>query len=352
MSEKPASVCGWCRGTLEVTRPRYCSKRCRQTAWRMRQISIAEDLGDTPKRLAYADPPYPGLSRKYYGDQPSYAGEVDHAALIASLTAGYDGWALSTSARALRDVLPLCPPEARVAAWVKPSGAAPATRGAHNLWEPVIYMPARLRQPGFRDWASFKPARGGDSTLIGRKPIGFCAWMFQLIGASPVDSLDDMFPGSGVVGRAWGQFCASAEYSSDASARAAGDVSPRGTGDASVPAPRDSREHLPATVSPAAGLDASPRGIDDTSPPGPSDGRPEQLTTPSPRYRDDASPDPGGDAVSGSSSRRRPNQVATSPNHRGDAASCGAATDAPDDPPTPVVDILTIPPPKEPHAPK
>ena len=43
-------------------------------------------------RLAYADPPYPGQSKRYYGDQPSYAGEVDHAALIERLS-GYDGWA-------------------------------------------------------------------------------------------------------------------------------------------------------------------------------------------------------------------------------------------------------------------
>jgi hypothetical protein len=53
-------------------------------------------------RFAYADPPYPGTARKYYGDQPTFAGEVDHRQLVASLVdAGYDGWALSTSAKAL-----------------------------------------------------------------------------------------------------------------------------------------------------------------------------------------------------------------------------------------------------------
>jgi hypothetical protein len=54
--------------------------------------------------MAYADPPYPGKAWMYRGE-PTYAGEVDHAALIASLKA-FDGWALSTSARALRHVLP------------------------------------------------------------------------------------------------------------------------------------------------------------------------------------------------------------------------------------------------------
>jgi len=46
-------------------------------------------------RFAYADPPYPGQSKKHYGDHPDYAGEVDHPALIAQLVAEYpDGWAL------------------------------------------------------------------------------------------------------------------------------------------------------------------------------------------------------------------------------------------------------------------
>ncbi len=254
--------CGWCRSSIEVTQQKWCSKRCRQTAWRMRKISVAEDLGDTPKRLVYADPPYPGMSRKYYRDEPSYAGEVDHAALIASLGDDYDGWALSTSARALRDVLPLCPPEARVAAWVKPIGAAPATRGPHNTWEPIIYVSARLRRPGFRDWASIMPARGGGE-LPGRKPIGFCAWMFRLLGAAPCDELADLFPGTGVVSRAWGQFCASAQYSGDASTRALSDVS--------VAAPRDTSRPGANDVSPAAARDVA-------SPP-----------RPSPRYRDDVS---------------------------------------------------------------
>jgi hypothetical protein len=211
----PERQCLWCRGPLEQTPAigpvgqwdgkRWCSKRCRQTAWRARKLAVVEDLGDTPKRLGYADPPYPGLSRKYYQHQPTYAGEVDHVALLSRMET-FDGWALSTSAKALRDLLPLCPPEARVACWVKPNGAAPATRGLHNLWEPVIVMPARRRRPGIRDYLYAKPARGGGS-LPGRKPLAFCLWLFSLLGASPVDELDDLFPGSGVVGNAWRQFC-------------------------------------------------------------------------------------------------------------------------------------------------
>jgi len=154
-------------------------------------------------RFAYADPPYPGLSSKYYRDEPSFAGEVDHVELIASLKAsGYDGWALSTGAYALRDLLPLCPPDARVCAWVKPIGVSSRSNGLHNTWEALIVVGGRQRPPGRRDWLRAQPARGGGD-LPGRKPIAFCAWLFECLGMRPGDELADLFPGSGVVTRCW-----------------------------------------------------------------------------------------------------------------------------------------------------
>lgn len=69
----------------------------------------AHQVGPTA-RFAYADPPYPGKADYYVERQ-----EVDHAELVAELEAGFpDGWALSTSAAALYDVLPLCPRSVRV----------------------------------------------------------------------------------------------------------------------------------------------------------------------------------------------------------------------------------------------
>lgn len=199
-----ARRCLWCEAELTDGQERWCSKVCRQTAWRARKLAIVEDLHDTPKRLGYADPPYPGTARRYYQHEPTYAGEVDHRELLSRLEP-FDGWALSTSAKALPLVLPLCPPGIRICAWVKPNGVSRKTRGPHNVWEPLIVKPARLRRPGVRDYLSTKPARGG-GTLPGRKPIAFCMWLFQLLGASPGDDLDDMFPGSGIVGRCFEQF--------------------------------------------------------------------------------------------------------------------------------------------------
>lgn len=88
--------------------------------------------------FAYADPPYPGKA-VYYPERQ----EIDHASLVDRLTTDYpDGWALSTSSRSLRDVLPLCPPDVRVCAWFK--GPRPSrARRALMSWEPLLVWRGR-----------------------------------------------------------------------------------------------------------------------------------------------------------------------------------------------------------------
>jgi hypothetical protein len=203
-----------------------------------------------------------------YGREPTFAGEVDHGALVAELeAAAYGGGALSTGAYALRDVLPLCPPHARVCSWVKPHGAHPRTNGLHNVWEPLIVVGGRQVPPGKRDALVALPARGGGS-LPGRKPLAFCAWLFECLGMQPGDELVDLFPGTGIVGRAWGELSAVASSRSDGSvARSSGDASllqrrdgsPTTSGDA-YPSPRARGD-----ASPAAARDASPSPAGDTS---------------------------------------------------------------------------------------
>jgi len=165
-------------------------------------------------RFAYADPPYPGTAARYYKDQPSYAGEVDHHTLIAGLSARLAsgelaGFALSTSEKALHWILPLMPPGTRTCPWVKAIGVTAATYGPHNTWEPLLVAGGRRRQGvRQRDWLCAHPARGGD--LPGRKSLRFCAFLFAQLGLEPGDTLEDMFPGSGIVGRAWADSCARA----------------------------------------------------------------------------------------------------------------------------------------------
>lgn len=204
----PDRICAWC-GEPVVGRRRdaeFCSQRCRQAAFRLRRIrATAPGEPGTPLRFCYADPPYPGRARRYYGGEESFAGEVDFPALIASLGVpggAYAGWALSTSMDSLRALLPLCPETARVAAWTKPIAASPLTFGSHNCWEPVIYCAGRRLRPGVRDHLSAQPARFGGE-LPGRKPLAFCAWLFALLGMQPGDELVDLYPGTGIVSRAW-----------------------------------------------------------------------------------------------------------------------------------------------------
>lgn len=122
-----------------------CSTRCRQARHRFNVAVGTATAGEGPLRLAYADPPYPGLSRRYYGAHPDFGGEVDHAALVAQL-AEFDGWALSTSAAALPSVLALCPPGSRVAAWhrgARPRNGGRRISGPLSAWEPVIFWGGR-----------------------------------------------------------------------------------------------------------------------------------------------------------------------------------------------------------------
>lgn len=164
-------------------------------------------------RVVYADPPYPGQARKHYRRDPSGipAAEVDHAALVKRLCADYpDGWALSTSSADLRSVLAHCPPDARIGAWVKPFAIfRPGVNPAY-AWEPVIWRGERRRrnrrEATVRDWVSANIML--KTGTHGAKPDTFCWWLFDLLGLQPGDTLDDLYPGSGRVGRAWTEWLA------------------------------------------------------------------------------------------------------------------------------------------------
>lgn len=207
--------CAWCDGPIpEGARSdaKFCGTPHRQASHRFhsgRSLSARAVACARPLRLAYADPPYPGMARRYYGDHPDFAGEVDHARLVEQLVDGFpDGWALSTSAAALRDVLTLCPPGVRVAAWVRGERPTSAYRPL-NAWEPVIYWGGRpylspVDERRIDVLTYHSRARTTDPRrVIGAKPASFCWWLFDLLGAKPGDEFVDLFPGSGGVARAW-----------------------------------------------------------------------------------------------------------------------------------------------------
>ena len=159
-------------------------------------------------KFAYADPPYIGQAKKHYGKESTYAGEVDHAVLIASLCAEFpDGWALSASSPSLRLILPYCPDDVRIAAWVKPFAIFKPNVNPAYAWEPVIFRGGRKRDrkaQTVRDWlrCNVTLRRG----LSGVKPEPFAFWLFDLLGMVPGDEFVDLFPGSGAMTKAWGRW--------------------------------------------------------------------------------------------------------------------------------------------------
>lgn len=221
----------------------YCSKRCRQASSRftlaIRRGTTAVPAGagardGRPLRLAYADPPYPGHADLYPERK-----EVDHEQLIARLLDEYsDGWALSTSARALPAVLALCPLQVRVCSWHRRVRYTPSRRPL-SAWEPLIVHGGRELPTAVSQTVTDALAYGGrfrafPGAITGMKPPQFSTWMFAQLGARPDlgDELADLYPGSGAVTEAWRQFSAQLAGGGVGHARARPDVVEVGDDDA------------------------------------------------------------------------------------------------------------------------
>ena len=157
----------------------------------------------TRRRVAYADPPYPGTAVERYGARGR---EVNVELLLAYLDE-FDGWALSTSASALRVVWNLAP-HARCAAWAKTFAPNGWSRVRYS-WEPVLFHTDRRGlAPGERStvWdahvSSSDCSRGWrevDGKPGGAKPSAFTRWILDLLDWHTGDEFVDVFPGSGSV---------------------------------------------------------------------------------------------------------------------------------------------------------
>lgn len=165
-------------------------------------------------RFAYADPPYLGCCGRYEHRHEAPYGCWDdldtHRLLVEHLCAEYpDGWAMSGTSGSLRALLPLCPDDVRVAAWVK-TWCSFKTANPAYAWEPVIFRGGRTwAERGkrtaltVRDWLA-EPVTTGQP-VIGAKPQRFCTWVLDLLGYRDGDELVDLFPGSGAMDRALSQ---------------------------------------------------------------------------------------------------------------------------------------------------
>ena len=151
-------------------------------------------------RLAYADPPYPGCAHRYPENE-----EVNQEALIQKLLTEYDGFVFHTHSPALRALAQLFPEDCRFMAWVKPFAAFKRNVPVAYAWEPVVVRTCRKpvvsHRIVMRDWVSESITL--KKGLVGAKPEAVCLWAFEMMGAEPDDTLDDLYPGTGAVTRAW-----------------------------------------------------------------------------------------------------------------------------------------------------
>jgi hypothetical protein len=242
--DRPPRTCRWCEEPIPPgsrSDAIYCSTSHRQASHRAKVHRVQLETTAHPMRLAYADPPYMGLSERYYGDQPTFDGEVDHVELLSRLET-YDGWALSCSSASIPELLVVVedlrlqvglermarlkaglvsqataalwagdnPSSAvRLAIWLRRRPPHPTSR-LMTAYEGLIFRPARTVLPRsaerFTDVLAdvdSRPRPTHPRSTIGMKPPRFSSWLFGLLGALPGDSFDDLYPGSGLVGRAW-----------------------------------------------------------------------------------------------------------------------------------------------------
>jgi len=156
-------------------------------------------------RFAYADPPYLGccaLYEHYHGDDGRCWDHLEtHAALIERLAVDFpDGWALSMTSGNLIQLAPHLPNGVRVAAWAKSFASFKPNVNPAYTWEPVVFAGGRR---GDRERPTVKDHLVEPITLrkglTGAKPEVFCRWVLDLLGFEPGDTVDDLYPGTGVM---------------------------------------------------------------------------------------------------------------------------------------------------------
>jgi hypothetical protein len=158
-------------------------------------------------RFAFADPPYLGcgaLYKAHHSEAMVWDDPETHRKLIARLQDEYaDGWVMCLSSPSLKTILPMCPDDCRVGSWVKPFAAFKPNVTTAYAWEPVIFCGGRKRtrdEDTVRDWVSSVITL--QKGLTGAKPEAFCEWVLDLLNVDErEDTLDDLFPGTGVMGR-------------------------------------------------------------------------------------------------------------------------------------------------------
>lgn len=155
-------------------------------------------------KFAYADPPYLGCASFYADFHPQamiWDDPETHRGLVMQICDEYpDGWAMSLHLPSLPIILPMCPGDCRVLAWVKPFASFKKNVTRAYAWEPIIARGGRkipTCNATVRDWISAPIAM--KKGLTGAKPAKVCQYILDWLNFQPGDIVDDLFPGTGIM---------------------------------------------------------------------------------------------------------------------------------------------------------
>lgn len=182
-------------------------------------------------RLAIADPPYLGRANIWYGDgmKKSQLSKRDggrsncgtrpadnnpnakdwddptrHEEMVIQLIDNYDGWVIAMAHDNLRDYLTFVPRNVpvRIAIWTK-TQPMPSGSRLMNVYEPcIVHIPAGRRDSegsgqSVADSVRIPRINNG---FAGAKPPAWTRWCLDMMGYdAELDTVDDLFPGSGAV---------------------------------------------------------------------------------------------------------------------------------------------------------
>ena len=143
---------------------------------------------------------------RHYASQHPDAADYDdpavHLALLSGLLREYDGFVLATTTPGLRLYLPHTPADVRTGTWVKPAAGNHRQVRVSYAHEHVLFRTPRRGGIAHNRRADVLIAQTvvRNRGTVGAKPPAWTRWVLDLLGYRPgVDTVTDLFPGSGLV---------------------------------------------------------------------------------------------------------------------------------------------------------
>ena len=191
------------------------------------RYSNANGKGRINMKLCIADPPYLGKAEMFYGEKKranmneggniakTFKADIHpdahiwdrpetHENMVDELVANYDGWAIAMLPVNLFHYIQWVPSSTRIAVWhdpnVMPTGSHPRRR-----WEAVL-VSVPIGRKRINDVQTHVgdvlTVSHGSGSFAGAKPPAWTRWVLDMLGYdSELDTVDDLFEGSGAVAK-------------------------------------------------------------------------------------------------------------------------------------------------------